>query len=237
MVNLVRTQLAIIFFFANLVVSSLIPGVNTNNAVVAQPLLIIPSDSSLATSVDSLRVGFEALTKEREELIEELKQLSSQIADVEKSFSNQFIDLQLRHDTLNHNLDIQFDTLYAQIPDEEPLLTAIFYIQYLNQRQDSLIAYVERLESELGDLPDKHYWGVRNDFKEFDHLLLFTFLGAIMSLGLVLLLRGDNKNQQTDPIDQLTSYLKQEDNIDRLSMSITLLVGSILVLLFIIFIL
>ncbi|MBX2822312.1 MAG: hypothetical protein KTR29_21630 [Rhodothermaceae bacterium] len=203
----------------------------------AQPLLFIPSDSVMATSVDSLRIGIEELTKEREELIEELRLLSSQVRTVERSFNRQFSDLQLRHETLNRNLDIQFDTLRAQIPDEEPLRTATFYIRYLNQRQDSLIAYVERLESELDNIPDKHYWGVRNDFKEFDHLLLFTFLGAIMSLGLVLLLRGDNKREQTDSTDQLTAYLAQEDHVDRLSMSITLLVGSILVLLFIIFIL
>ena len=182
-------------------------------------------------------MGIHNLSKDREQLLAELRQISSQVSNVEKSFSSQINNLQLRHDLLNNQLDVQLDTLIAQIPDEEQLMTAIFYIQYLNQRQDSLIAYVKKLESELEDLPDKHYWGVRNDFKEFDHLLLFTFLGAIMSLGLVLLLRGDAKREYTDSGDHIESYVNQEDHVDRLSMSITLLVGSILVLLFIIFIL
>lgn len=237
MVNRVRTQITLALTFTFLFIGIFLPGANLSRTVAAQPLLFIPSDSVMATSVDSLRLGIEELTKEREQLIEELRLLSSQIGTVERSFKRQFSDLQLQHETLNRTLAIQFDTLRAQMPDEEHLRTATFYIRYLNQRQDSLIAYVERLESELDNIPDKHYWGVRNDFKEFDHLLLFTFLGAIMSLGLVLLLRGDNKREQTESADQLTAYLKQEDHVDRLSMSITLLVGSILVLLFIIFIL
>jgi|GEM_PF-4758336 len=237
LVNRVRTQITLALTFTFLFIGIFLPGANLSRTVAAQPLLFIPSDSVMATSVDSLRLGIEELTKEREQLIEELRLLSSQIGTVERSFKRQFSDLQLQHETLNRTLAIQFDTLRAQMPDEEHLRTATFYIRYLNQRQDSLIAYVERLESELDNIPDKHYWGVRNDFKEFDHLLLFTFLGAIMSLGLVLLLRGDNKREQTESADQLTAYLKQEDHVDRLSMSITLLVGSILVLLFIIFIL
>ena len=58
-----------------------------------------------------------------------------------------------------------------------------------------------------------------------------------MSLGLVLLLRGDNGSENRTAGDQVSEYLLQEDKVDRLSISITLLVGSILVLLFIIFIL
>ena len=232
-----RAQLAQIILFTCLVGLLFLPAFSENHTASAQPVLLIPPDSSLTTSVDSLRLGIATLTKEREQLIEELRQLSRQMSNVERTFNNQLNNLQRRHDVLNNELDVQFDTLRAQIPDEEPILSALFYIQYLNQRQDSLIEYVERLEHELDDLPDKHYWGVRNDFKEFDHLLLFTFLGAIMSLGLVLLLRGDSKKEHTDSTDHIATYLKQEDHIDRLSLSITLLVGSILVMLFIIFIL
>ena len=232
-----RAQIAIIYSIAFILIYSILPGVSSNFVVSAQSYILIPSDSGLVSSVDSLRMGIDELTKERNQLLKELRQLSSQIEHVEERVSDQFTNLETRHEALNRHLDVQFDTLQALIPDEELLQSATFYIRYLNQRQDSLIAYVERLESELDNIPDKHYWGVRNDFKEFDHLLLFTFLGAIMSLGLVLLLRGDNKQEQSESKDQLTTYLKQEDHIDRLSMSITLLVGSILVLLFIIFIL
>lgn len=204
---------------------------------VAQPVFIIPTDTTMIGSVDSLLNDLEALKLEREAINEELKRLSIHLRSVEQDISDEFADLRLREKAINRNLEMQFDTLRTLIPDDEPLRTATFYIRYLNQRQDSLIAYVERLESKMEELPDNHYWGIRNNFKEFDHLLLFTFLGAMMSLGLVLLLRGDNNQDQTGQTDHLSEYIRQEDKIDRLSISITLLVGSILVLLFIIFIL
>lgn len=228
------TATLIIYLLAH----SLFSAVDKNQAVSAQPILFFPADSALVTSVDSLRHGIEYLIGERERINSELDVLSSQLTSVEQSFADQDTYLKQRHEELNRSIDVQFDTLLAQLPDNERLRTATFYIEYLNHRQDSLIAYVERLEGQIGELPDKHYWGVRNDFKEFDHLLLFTFLGAIMSLGVVLLLRIDKASEPTtDPLDQLASYLNQEDKIDRISMAITLLVGSILVLLFIIFIL
>lgn len=237
LVNLMRTLSSngLLIFF--LFIYSFSPGVFNYQSVSAQPILFFPADSSLVTSVDSLRSGIEYLVKERARINTELELLSSQLTTVEESFADQETYLRQHHEALNRSIDVQFDTLLAQLPDNERLRTATFYIEYLNHRQDSLIAYVERLEGQIGDLPDKHYWGVRNDFKEFDHLLLFTFLGAIMSLGLVLLLRIDKKTDASDTIDQLANYLKQEDQIDRISMAITLLVGSILVLLFIIFIL
>lgn len=232
-----RAQLATTLLFIFFCIFSILPGVNTSLSASAQTLLFLPTDSSSSISIDSLYQSIENLSQERITIQDDLKQLSTQLESVQKILADQLTVIESRQDNLTSQMDLQFETLLSEIPDDEPLKTAIFYIQYLNQRQDSLIAYVERLETQLGELPDKHYWGVRNDFKEFDHLLLFTFLGAIMSLGLVLLLRGDTKNEQADPLDQLSSYVMQEENIDRLSMSITLLVGSILVLLFIIFIL
>ena len=237
MENQVRAHFAIVFILFNVLIFSALPGINLNQTISAQPILFFPADSSAVTSVDSLRRGIEDLTRERARINSELQQLNEQLASVEQLFSDQFTYLQQRHESLSRSLDLQFDTLQAQIPDDEPLRRAAFYIEYLNHRQDSLIAYVQRLEGQIGELPDTHYWGVRNDFKEFDHLLLFTFLGTIMSLGLVLLIRNDKKGIQEDSGDQLTAYLRQEDNIDRISVSITLLVGSILVLLFIVFIL
>ena len=206
-------------------------------SALAQPLVIVPSDSSLTTSVDSLIQGLDELKQEREKIYAELKQLNSQLLAIEDGLSEEFSSIELQHEAINRHLEIQFDTLRALIPDEEPFQTAALYIRYLNQRQDSLISYVERLEERMEELPNNHYWGIRNNFKEFDHLLLFTFLGAIMSLGLVLLLRGDHGTDTRTSGDQISEYLKQEDKVDRLSISITLLVGSILVLLFIIFIL
>ena len=206
-------------------------------SVMAQPLLLVPSDSSLATSVDSLKHELDALTQEREKIYEELRQLNRQLRSVENGLAEDFADLASQHNEINRHLEVQFDTLRALMPDDEPLRTATFYIRYLNQRQDSLIEYVGRLEERMEELPDNHYWGIRNNFKEFDHLLLFTFLGAIMSLGLVLLLRGDHSQDNRAGNDHISDYIRQEDKIDRLSISITLLVGSILVLLFIIFIL
>ncbi len=125
------------------------------------------------------------------------------------------------------------DTLRVLMPSEEPMRTTNTNVIYLSQRQDSLTAYIERLEQRIVALPDKHYWGVRNGFKEFDHLLLFTFLGAITSLGVVLLVKGG----PTDEDESLDPVTLQEHEADRLSISITLLVGSILVILFILFIL
>ena len=111
--NRVRTLITLALTFTFLFTGAFLPGANTSRTVTAQPLLFVPSDSVMATSVDSLRIGIEELAKEREQLIEELRLLNSQIGTVERSFRRQFSDLQLQHETLNRNLDIQFDTHYG----------------------------------------------------------------------------------------------------------------------------
>ena len=197
-----------------------------------------PQDSLGKSVADSLLSTMNLIYQERSELASEIDRLKGQLQSLDRGLSSRIETLHSLQNNHNAQINVQFDTLRAIMPSDEPIETAGLYLQYLNRRQDTLIVYVETLENRLEELSDNQFWGLRHDFKEFDHLLLFTFLGAIMSLGLALLLRGDTKKNNHEGIhDAVTEYLHREDAIDRLSISITLLVGSILVILFIIFIL
>ena len=214
-----------------LCLSAIIYGASLAPAVVAQPTTGIDTTGSaiMLRSVDSLLTTISTLKAERAVLQAEFRQLNSRIQSLERTFQGEFNNLQSTQGTVLDGID----TLRVLMPSEEPMRATNTNVIYLSERQDSLVAHVERLEQRIVNLPDNHYWGVRNGFKQFDHLLLFTFLAAITSLGVVLLLRSNEPlaNPELDPVTQ------QEEEADRLSVSITLLVGSVLVILFILFIL
>ena len=204
----------------------------------AQSQVYIPADSQFVAHVDSLLESIDSLQRERDTLSTAIQKLETQLNNIDHSIGRGFGDIRSQNRRLGNELEVQFDSLKALIPSEEPLLAAQLYMQLLSQRQDTLMAYIQRLEMQMEELPKNQYWGIRNNFKEFDHLLLFTFLGAIMSLGVLLLLRNDSKKLgDQNELDTLAHYLNNEEHIDRLSTTITLLVGSILVVLFVIFIL
>ena len=192
-----------------------------------------PADSShqhsVIHSLDSLLTSMHLLRFERAEMKQEFNRLTSRIQELERKIDREAASLNALQDSVLYGID----SLRVLMPSEEPMRRTSNNVLYLSQRQDSMVAQIERLEERVLSLPDKHYWGVRNGFKQFDHLLLFTFLGAITSLGVVLLVKGGPRvgDQQMDPV----SY--QEAEADRMSVSITLLVGSVLVILFILFIL
>lgn len=214
-----------------LYLSAILGGVCMAPAVIAQPTTGIDSTDReiMLRSVDSLLTTITDLKTERAELQYEFRQLNNRIQSLERTFQGEFNNLQSGQGNVLEGLD----TLRVMMPSEEPMHATNNNVIYLSQRQDSLVSYVERLEQRIVNLPDNHYWGVRNGFKQFDHLLLFTFLAAITSLGVVLLMRS-NDPLANPTIDQVT---QQEEVADRLSVSITLLVGSVLVILFILFIL
>ncbi len=195
--------------------------------VVSDPLL--NNDTSLQLSLDSLLTTLESMRADREVLRSEVRRLNSRIQSLESNVDRRVEELVSGQGTVLDGLD----TLRVLMPSDEPIKATNTNVLYLNQRQDSLVAHVERLEERILSLPDKHYWGVRNGFQQFDHLLLFTFLGALTSLGVVLLVKGGPKRMEFGDDFQLM----QEEEADRLSVSITLLVGSVLVILFILFIL
>ena len=206
-------------------------GMSTSSAraqVVSDPL-ITNNDTSLQLSLDSLMTSLESMRADREALRSEVRRLNSRIQSLESNVDRRVEELVSGQGTVLEGLD----TLRILMPSDEPIKATNTNVLYLNQRQDSLVAHVERLEERILSLPDKHYWGVRNGFQQFDHLLLFTFLGALTSLGVVLLVKGGPKRMEFGDDFQLM----QEEEADRLSVSITLLVGSVLVILFILFIL
>ncbi len=187
------------------------------------------SNVDVLHSVDSLLSSLEEMKGERIQLEAEVTRLNSRILSLERSVQREVNDLASGQGLILQGLD----TLRVLMPSDEPIRDTNTNVMYLSRKQDSLVAHIDRLEQRIGKLPDNHYWGVRNGFKQFDHLLLFTFLGAITSLGVVLLVKGGPQTKG-EGVDSITL---QEDEADRLSISITLLVGSILVILFIIFIL
>ncbi len=197
----------------------------------AQSISLADSTGQVAIlqSLDSLLTSITLLHQERDDMRSEFNLLNSRIQSLERKIDREAANLNALQDSVLYGID----TLRILMPSEEPMRATSDNVIYLSRRQDSLVAHIERLEDRVLSLPDKHYWGVRNDFKQFDHLLLFTFLGAITSLGVVLLVKGgSNKNPEImDPATLL------ESEADRMSVSITLLVGSILVILFILFIL
>ena len=172
------------------------------------------------------------LKSERNLLQFQIQQLNDNLAGIERMLGNHIDNTVYQQRTLYSELD----TLRSLIPSEEPIRAANLNIIYLNRRQDSMMAYIGRLEDKIVKLPDNHYWGVRNEFKNFDHLLLFTFLGAMMSLGIVLLVKT-GKHRDDDPQGSSRGDNNQDSDADRMSIAITLLVGSVLVVLFILFIL
>ena len=212
------------YFFAILIVAwGLYPARG-----LSQP--ISPIGNTLTAS-DSLYQVLQQLSQDRNQLLGQMQRLNGRIRAFENVLSTH-VDITARNRRL---LDQKLDTLQSLIPSEEPLRAANLNIIYLNRRQDSMMTYIGRLEERILELPDNQYWGVRNNFKNFDHLLLFTFLGGMMSLGVVLLVRtGKNNNgPQSGPKDAS----EPDQDADRMSIAITLLVGSILVVLFILFIL
>ena len=220
-----KRNVLVLYLSAILGVAVMVP------AVFAQPTTGIDTTNReiILRSVDSLLTTIADLKTERAELQFEFRQLNNRIQSLERTFQGEFNNLQSSQGNVLEGLD----TLRVMMPSEEPMRATNNNVIYLSQRQDSLVAYVGRLEQRIVTLPDNHYWGVRNGFKQFDHLLLFTFLAAITSLGVVLLMRS-NDPLGNPSIDQVT---QQEEVADRLSVSITLLVGSVLVILFILFIL
>ena len=201
---------------------------NTIKAQITQDPLL-NTETALMYSVDSLLATLATMQQDREALRSEVSRLNNRIQSLERNVEGR---VNLLISGQGSVLD-GIDTLRVLMPSDEPIKATNMNVLYLNQRQDSLVAYVERLEQSIVSLPDKHYWGVRNGFQQFDHLLLFTFLGALTSLGVVLLVKGGPQRFEFDGDEQSI----QEEEADRLSVSITLLVGSVLVILFIMFIL
>ncbi len=197
----------------------------------AQILGIPTTDSFLIGSLDSLRSEINKLQLERDVLSNQVTGLNTRMRSLENMLEGRLDRLLDYQDSLVSNIDM----LEAKMPSDEPLRAANTNIMYLSRRQDSLLVYIEHLEATIGKLPEKQYWGIRNDFKQFDHLLLFTFLGAMMSLGVMLLIPTNNKNNDNAQAQGLAEAI--ESDADRLSIALTLLVGSILVILFVIFIL
>lgn len=222
--------------FMNLYLTALILSVSmlAATSLHAQPTSDLDISASISNldvlhSVDSLVASLHEMKEERIQLESKVIRLNSRIQSLERSVQQEVNTL-----TSGQGLILQgLDTLRVLMPSEEPMRATNTNVLYLSRKQDSLVAHIERLEQRISKLPDNHYWGVRNGFKQFDHLLLFTFLGAITSLGVVLLVKGGPQTKE-EGMDIVTL---QEDEADRLSISITLLVGSILVILFIIFIL
>ena len=198
----------------------------------AQLLPIVTTDSTVIRSLDSLLASMQRMHAEREELYGKVQQLDERLRTFERLLGRH-VDNTLRY---QRTLEQELDTLRSLIPSEEPIRAANLNIIYLNRRQDSMMAYIGRLENRILDLPKNQYWGVRNNFKDFDHLLLFTFLGAMMSLGVVLLVRT-GKNRDDNPFHRSGNDEDPDSDADRMSIAITLLVGSVLVILFILFIL
>lgn len=220
----------------NLYLTALLLSVSmlTATSLYAQPTSDVEMNTSISNadvlhSVDSLLISIEEMKEERLAFETEVNRLNTRIQSLERSVQREVTDLASGQGLIMRGLD----TLRVLMPSEEPMRATNTNVLYLSRKQDSLVAHIERLEERIGELPDNHYWGVRNGFKQFDHLLLFTFLGAITSLGVVLLVKG-GPQAKDGAVDIVTM---QEDEADRLSISITLLVGSILVILFIIFIL
>lgn len=217
--------------FLNTLVIVCLIGLIWPAAVQAQivPNLYPNDQQAVLRSIDSLIVSLESLKQERSDFSFEFRQLSSRLEALESTLEEEVDGLASRQGSMLNGLD----TIRVLMPSDEPIKTASSNVLYLSQRQDSLVAQIERLEKRIDTLPDNHYWGVRNNFRQFDHLLLFTFLGAITSLGVVLLVKNGSNSRMPgqDPA------LQQEEEADRLSVSITLLVGSVLVVLFILFIL
>ena len=197
----------------------------------AQSLTPNSTDSTIIHSLDQLIESMRQLHVEREVLQYQVQQIDDRMQSFE-----QLLDSHIDRTAVQRRVMSQeFDSLRSMIPSEEPIRAANLNIIYLNRRQDSMMAYIGRLEDRINELPDQHYWGVRNDFKNFDHLLLFTFLGSMMSLGVVLLVRTGNKSE--NPLTGKRDENSIESDADRMSIAITLLVGAILVVLFILFIL
>ncbi len=203
---------------------------STPLSLYAQSLSMADSTSQqVLQSLDSLLTSITLLRQERDVMQSEFNRLNSRIQTLERKIDRGAASINALQDSVMYGID----TLRVLMPSEEPMRATSDNVMYLSRRQDSLVAHIEQLEDRVLALPDKHYWGVRNDFKQFDHLLLFTFLGAITSLGVVLLVKGGS-NKGTEIMDPATLL---ESEADRMSVSITLLVGSVLVILFIMFIL
>lgn len=196
----------------------------------AQIIGFPPTDSLFNSSIDSLRAEILQLQDERDILSDQVTGLNTRMRSLESMLEGRLDRLISNQDSLVSDIGV----LEAKMPTDEPLRAANTNIMYLSRRQDSLLVYIEHLEATIGKLPEKQYWGIRNNFKEFDHLLLFTFLGAMMSLGVILLMRTSKSNENGAPDDPANAV---ESDADRLSIALTLLVGSILVILFVIFIL
>lgn len=196
----------------------------------AQIIGFSPPDTLLSSSIDSLRDELQHLKHERDALGNQVSDLNARMRSLENLLERRLDRLFDYQDSLVSDID----TLESKMLTDEPLRAANSNIMYLSRRQDSLLVYIEHLEATIGKLPEKQYWGIRNNFKEFDHLLLFTFLGAMMSLGVILLIRTNmnNNNAQAQGMEG-----EVESEADRLSIALTLLVGSVLVILFVIFIL
>ena len=72
----------------------------------AQPVMLMPSDSTFTTSVDSLFQGLEELKREREKIYEELEQLNNQLRAVENGFTEEFDVLASQHRAMSRNLEV-----------------------------------------------------------------------------------------------------------------------------------
>ena len=214
------------FGYLALIIVLLLPA----NELRAQLIGFPPTDSLLNSTLDSLRAEILQLQDERDVLSNQVTGLNTRMRSLENMLAGRLDRLISNQDSLVSDIGV----LEAKMPTDEPLRAANSNIMYLSRRQDSLLVYIEHLEASIGKLPEKQYWGIRNNFKEFDHLLLFTFLGAMMSLGVILLMRTSKSNENTPPDDPANAF---ESDADRLSIALTLLVGSILVILFVIFIL
>lgn len=205
------------------------PSFTASSQPVTLPLPEFTEDITSPLPVDTLLTILAEMQQERAVLQRNVRRLNQQIAAMEQNFQTNLDQLSSGHQAINLNID----SLQATLPTGELFQDTNSQIQFLNRRQDSLNAYIQRLHTQIESLPDNHYWGVRNNFAQFDHLMLFTFLGGVISLGVFLLTQGKEKVQLFEM--NSPDYIEQET--DRLSVSITLIVGSIILILFILFIL